>query len=170
MCYNEFTLAHEIFNLERSVIHIRLWSKDLIKYLPRQQLLSQWRECCCIAKNLASNGTPNHLLVNKILDYPLCHFTSYSNLVRQEMITRGYKINKLALDNYDDNIKCASLKLHNYSIGTNVPFDIIYKEWFDETYLVICLYNLYEKHQCQGVTVEEWDKIYSKYWKYMDYQ
>ena len=49
------------------------------------------------------------------------------------------------LDNYNDNIKRASLTLHNYSIGTNVPFDVIYKEWFDEAYLVICLYNLYEK-------------------------
>ena len=155
---------------ERRVIHIRLWSKNLIDVLPRQQLLSQWRECCCIAKNLVLDGTPNHLLVNKILDYPLCHFTSYSYLVRQEMIRRGYKINKLALDNYNDNIKRASLTLHNYSIGTNVPYDIIYKEWFDTTYLVICLYNLYEKYQCQGITVEEWDRIYSKYWKYMDYQ
>lgn len=25
---------------------MRLWHKDLIPYLPRQQLLGQWRECC----------------------------------------------------------------------------------------------------------------------------
>ena len=41
---------------------MRLWHKDLIPYLPKQQLISQWRECCCIAKNIADNGTPNHLL------------------------------------------------------------------------------------------------------------
>lgn len=43
---------------------MRLWHKELIPYLPRQQLIAQWRECCAIASNLASKGTPNHLLVN----------------------------------------------------------------------------------------------------------
>ena len=52
-------------------ICMRLWHKDLIPVLPRQQLLSQWRECCCIARNIVENGTPNHILVNKILDYPI---------------------------------------------------------------------------------------------------
>ena len=39
---------------------MRLWHKDLIDVLPRQQLISQWREICCIAKNIAEKGTPNH--------------------------------------------------------------------------------------------------------------
>ena len=46
---------------------MRLWHKDLIPYLPRQQLLGQWRECCCIAKSIHDKGSPNHLLVNKII-------------------------------------------------------------------------------------------------------
>ena len=37
---------------------MRLWHKDLIYVLPRQQLLGQWRECCLIAKNIAEKGTP----------------------------------------------------------------------------------------------------------------
>jgi len=45
---------------------LRLWSYQLLPYLPRQQLLSQWRECCCIAKSITEKGTPNHILVNKI--------------------------------------------------------------------------------------------------------
>ena len=48
---------------------MRLWHKDLIAFLPRKQLLGQWRECCAIARNIAVNGTPNHVLVNKVLDY-----------------------------------------------------------------------------------------------------
>jgi uncharacterized protein (TIGR02328 family) len=32
---------------------MRLWHKDLISVLPRQQLLGQWRECCLIARNIA---------------------------------------------------------------------------------------------------------------------
>ena len=64
---------------------MRLWHKDLVKILPTQQLTSQWRECCCIAKNISTNGTPNHLLVNKIMDYPVNHFIKYTNLVVSEM-------------------------------------------------------------------------------------
>lgn len=50
---------------------MRLWHYKLISYLPRQQLIAQWRECCAIANNLASKGTLNHLLVNKITEYPI---------------------------------------------------------------------------------------------------
>ena len=64
---------------------MRLWHKDLIKVLPRQQLVSQWRECCAIAGRLAKYGTPNHLLVNKILDYHPDHFVFYANLVVKEI-------------------------------------------------------------------------------------
>ena len=39
---------------------MRLWHKDLISVLPRQQLLGQWRECCLIARNIAEKNTPNH--------------------------------------------------------------------------------------------------------------
>ena len=53
--------------------------------LPRQQLISQWRECCCIAKNIADKGTPNHILVNKVLDYNYQHFNYYTMLVVNEI-------------------------------------------------------------------------------------
>ena len=57
----------------REVSAVRLWHKDLIQYLPRQQLLGQWREVCAIARNIAVNGTTNHVLVNKVLDYGAGH-------------------------------------------------------------------------------------------------
>ena len=148
---------------------MRLWSKFLISEIPCQQLLSQWRECCCIAKNLSDNGTPNHLLVNKILDYSLCHFTSYTKLVIDEMRSRGYKISKVALDNFNDNIDGASRKLDDYNKCNTMPIELIYKDWMNETYIVINIYNLYKKHLCGGLTDDEWNKIYHKYYKYMDY-
>lgn len=39
---------------------MRLWHKDLIIFhiLPNKQLVGQWRECCCIAKNIQDNKTP----------------------------------------------------------------------------------------------------------------
>ena len=50
---------------------MRLWHKDLIPYLPKEQLVSQWRECSSIAGAIIKNGTPNHGLVNYVLDYPI---------------------------------------------------------------------------------------------------
>ena len=57
---------------------MRLWHRDIIKYLPREQLVAQWRELSAIAGNLSMKGTPNHILVNKVLGYPRNHFISYA--------------------------------------------------------------------------------------------
>ena len=70
---------------------MRLWHKDLILVLPRQQLLGQWRECCAIAKNITTNGTPNHILVNKVMEYPMSHLYTYGLYVATAMRKRGYE-------------------------------------------------------------------------------
>lgn len=76
---------------------MRLWHKDLIPYLPRKQLIAQWRECCAICSNIANKGTSNHLLVNKIMNYSFIHFSHYIQDVHDEMLKRGYKINEKKL-------------------------------------------------------------------------
>ena len=82
---------------------MRLWHKDLIAYLPKQQLLAQWRECCAIASNIANKGTPNHLLVNKVLKFHPFHFWNYSSLVAEEMKNRGYNLSSKSLKTFWDN-------------------------------------------------------------------
>ena len=69
---------------------MRCWHKDLIRFLPDLQLKGQWRECCLIADGLAKNGTPNHLLVNKVTEYSLDEFMTYCKKVSQEMYNRGF--------------------------------------------------------------------------------
>lgn len=123
---------------------MRLWHIDLIEVLPRQQLIAQWRECCCIARNIAENGTPNHLLVNKILNYDISDFYSYSILVSNEMKNRGYLVNRNRFEKY---IKCDRFTLR--------PFE----GWHNKRYLLQCYYNLQEKYDCAGITKQEWDKI-----------
>lgn len=90
---------------------MRLWHKDLIKVLPREQLVAQWRELSAIAGNINEKGAPNHILVNKIMDYGLWNFISYAYHVRAEMTKREYKtMNKVwdkicsVDDEYDDTI------------------------------------------------------------------
>lgn len=129
---------------------MRLWHKKLLSVLPRQQLLGQWRECCCIASNIANSGTPNHILVNKILDYPIGHFYTYSiDYVAKEMITRGYRTN---IDKF--------WKHFSMCDGYIIPsFEELYQNWHNERYLKQCICNLEEKYDCEGVSEEEWKLI-----------
>ena len=128
---------------------MRLWHKDLIGVLPRNQLLGQWRECCLIAKLISENGTPNHLLVNKIMDYPISDFVHFSQLVYREMISRNYKADWSNFIKY-------------FQLYIGVPFwtfKDLFKEWNNDRYLTQCYYNLQEKYDCGGITEQEWEKI-----------
>jgi uncharacterized protein (TIGR02328 family) len=136
---------------------MRLWHKDLIKVLPREQLIAQWRELSAIAGNINEKGTPNHILVNKVMDYGLWNFTSYAHHVRAEMTERGYKtMNKVwdkicsVDDEYDDTI---------------YPIDCLYCGWHNDRYFEQCYHNLQEKYDCGGIREEDWSKIQSLYLK-----
>ena len=133
---------------------MRLWHKDLIPYLPRQQLRGQWRECCLIAKNIAEKGTPGHILVNRIMKYPPEHFNRYAGLVRDEMIRRGYK--------------CDFDRFMQYrTISQNqIDDDELFANWHNDDYLTQCFYNLQEKFCCGRISLEEWIKIDGFYTKF----
>lgn len=132
---------------------MRLWHKDLIDSLPRKQLLGQWRECCAIIKNIKEKGTPNHLLVNKIMDYDLKHFYTYGLYVFIETEHRDYK--------------CDLRKFDQYFKGGKIvkTFDELFDGWHNERYLDQCFYNLQEKFDCGGMSEEEWEKVSKKYYE-----
>lgn len=142
---------------------MRLWHKNLIKVLPRQQLIAQWRECCAIAKNMSKSGTPNHILVNRILDYPLEHFVIYTELIINELLKRNYKVSNKSVSAFYDNID----KIYdNYFERTDksIKFEDIFsdhdgKSWHNKRYFMQCLYNLQEKFDCGGIDINEWAKI-----------
>ena len=124
---------------------MRLWHKDLIRYLPRQQLLGQWRECCLIAKNIAEKGTPNHILVNPIMGYPIEHFITYSRMVFDEMDRRDYNVRSTAFTKYFDK-----------PFYKSVPNSQLFDGWHNRRYCVQCLANLEEKYDRGGITYNEW--------------
>ena len=128
---------------------MRLWHKNLIEALPREQLVAQWRECSAIAGNIQTKGTPNHILVNKVLDYDFDHFITYAKMVRAEMSKRGYR----TMDSVWN--KIVALKPD----WKPIPFQDIYLEWMNDDYFKICYYNLYEKYLCGGIREEDWEKI-----------
>lgn len=127
---------------------MRIWHKDLIRVLPRKQLIGQWRECCLIAKNIAEKGTPNHLLVNRIMEYPLSHFYSYGMFVFSELEKRNYKVN---ISNFT--------KWFKPNMSEMFDISYIFEDWHDIRYLAQCYYNLQEKYDCGGISDEEWKLI-----------
>lgn len=138
---------------------MRLWHKDLIPYLPKQQLIAQWRECCAIASNIANKGSPNHLLVNKIMEYPSVHFLIYSLTVMNEIEKRGYKVSGKSKINFQNNYD----KFNDSESG-----NYIFYNWHNERYLKQCLYNLQEKYDCGGITEKEWKMIEDNFHSYLE--
>ena len=144
---------------------MRLWHKDLIPYLPDLQLKGQWRECALIADALAKNGTPNHLLVNRVTEHPAEDFWKYFVSVACEMERRGLKVNYRTMDKVYDNISRyrATQKFQPTEFGKGYQ---IFKGWHNLEYLRICCANLLEKHNGVGksrITNEEWQVLLDGY-------
>lgn len=144
---------------------MRLWHRELIPYLPKRQLIAQWRECCAICSNIANKGTPNHLLVNKILNYSFEHFLEYTRLVIYCLQEKGYKTSELSRRSFVNNFN----KFSTYKDYTRDTFgNWIFKDWHNERYLKQCLFNLQEKYDCGGIPEEEWKRIEEHFDEYLD--
>jgi uncharacterized protein (TIGR02328 family) len=139
---------------------VRLWHKDLIEVLPRKQLVAQWRECCAIAANIAKKGTPNHILVNKIMNYPTIHFMIYSQIIIREMGNRFYKVSQKSKDNFQKNYD-------EFKDDNIIHCNFIFSEWHNERYLKQCLFNLQEKYDCGGISETEWCRIAERFSEYL---
>lgn len=132
---------------------MRLWHYELISYLPRTQLLAQWRELNSIFVN-----QPNHILIDYVYDDKVALY-NYSEKVIDEMIKRGYKISQKSWDNF-----CEYFKDHHDYMDKH-----IFKE-HDGEYLQICYWNLREKYRRgqKDFTAEQWygiEKVYYNYYK-----
>lgn len=128
---------------------MRLWSIQLLDVLPRQQLVAEWRELNSIFKK-----QDNHILINFVYDCPKEHLLYYTNLIIAEFNKRGYKIK--SFDNYN-----------TYFEGIQAPIYIADSNLFNgkmgERYLRQCVYNLQEKFDANGISEDEWLRIYNKF-------
>jgi len=70
---------------------MRLWHVDLLKKLPRQQLLGQHRECAALRGK--GWGKP-HSVINYIYNYDISKLVGYHYQVMQEMMDRGYNVSE----------------------------------------------------------------------------
>ena len=132
---------------------MRLWHTSLIPALPREHLVAQWRELSAIAGKIQTSGTPNHVLVNFVMNYDFDHFISYAYYIRQEMNARKYRTMNSVWE------KIESLK-PDWNL---LPIEEVYKGKMSDFYLTVCYYNLYEKYDCGMFDdFDEIEKVYRR--------
>lgn len=134
---------------------MRLWHKDFINVLPRQQLISQLRECVLIAKNIHDLGKPNHILVNPIMNYPISHFLQYTYMVTAALIFRNYNVRPETFKKFNDYLGMKPKPM--------VQMIYLFKDWHNETYFDICFFNLLEKFKCGGIPDDEFKLVLDRY-------
>lgn len=139
---------------------MRLWHYELLDCLDDFHVVTQWRELLAIKGAIDKNGTPNHRLVNKVLDYPITDFKWYFIKVKEELVKRKIKYNnKKALEVY--NWHCDKFaKPTSYEWNKN---EKPYEDWHNNRYLTQCYYNLQEKYDCGIVSKNAWQKVENKY-------
>lgn len=107
---------------------MRLWHHDILPFLPRSQLLAQWREL-----NSIFAKQDQHVLINYVYDYPKDDLLIYTNFVLHEMRARQFTIRAFEkMERYFADISVKDM----YS-----PFS----QHHNDDYLLICYFNLYEK-------------------------
>lgn len=136
---------------------MRLWHKALLPYLPTMQLKGQYREIFLIVSSIRKQGTPNHILVNKVMEYPLTHLAAFLQRLTEEMTKRNIKYNQNKVE-----------ELYAF-LGDpqTVPYAAMFEVWHNDRYLRQCLHNLQEKADCGRPTAEEWEKLEGNFQGYL---
>lgn len=126
---------------------MRLWHIDLIPYLPKSQLLAQWRELNSIFKK-----QDKHILINYVYDYDKYYLYCYTIKVLEEIGNRHYNYNLVNFCEYFDYVWYKEL----YEMKHFLKFAEHNKE-----YLTICYWNLREKYirGQKDFTKEVWNKL-----------
>lgn len=129
---------------------MRLWHYRLLPYLPDAQFRGQHRELVAILHDWRNKGTTNHLLINKVMEYPKAHLTKYFVLYEAEYHHR-----------YNKWLPIQWAEFKQFSEGE--ADDILFDGWHNKEYLRVCMANLYEKHFLgvgkSRITDEEWETL-----------
>lgn len=129
---------------------MRLWHYRLLPYLPDAQFKGQLRELVAIMRDWRDNGSTNHLLINRIMEYSKNHLVQYFFMYEVEYHKRYGKHLPEISDEFTKLIQSPDGK--GFLGG-----------WHNKEYLRVCMANLYEKHVFgignSRITGEEWQRI-----------
>ena len=123
-----------------------LWHKDLIKVLPRTQLLRLLRDCIRIAnlKNqygevIASDISNQYRLsAMQVNDYDIDDVLAYTKLVCDEIQKRLYQVSDTTMQKVKKMFTINALVDVNSKKYMFLPHDEIFKEWHNIKYLQEC--------------------------------
>lgn len=136
---------------------MRIWHYQLLLYLPEAQFKGQLRELVAIMHDWRDKGETNHLLINRVMEYPKSELAIYFLHYVEEYKKRYCKsIKEIYFDEFNDFAK-GSKYLYNNSL---------FAGWHNKTYLRMCMANLYEKFLATGknkITLAEWSKLKASY-------
>lgn len=137
---------------------MRLWHYELLPYLPDAQFKGQLRELVAIMHDWRDKGQTNHLLINRVMDYPKRDLFEYYLWYEEEYEKR---YNKELLTYYGEFCRFCENEppLH-------IPYRPYYN-WHNKEYLRVCYANLYEKWKFgkgkSRITDEEWQRLCDGY-------
>lgn len=135
---------------------MRLWHYKLLPYLPESQFKGQLRELVAIMHDWRDKGQTNHILINRVMEYPRADLYGYFMEYALEYQAR----NNGRLPKCTDEFR--AFGNHMYALS---PFP----EWHNDVYLRVCMANLYEKHVFgrgrSRITSDEWQRLLGGYLK-----
>ena len=136
---------------------MRLWSWQLLPYLSDLQFKGQLREITVIIRDWRDRGKTNHLLINRVMEYPKADLYRYFCEYEAEYFKRYGR----TLDRYSSEFG----RFANWSVDTKN--NTIFEGWHNKEYLRICMSNLAEKHFYgigkSRITDEEWQRLCEGY-------
>lgn len=136
---------------------MRLWHYALLPYLPELQFKGQLRELVLIMHQWRDKGKTNHLLINRVMEYPKQDLGGYFLAYREEYQKR-----------YNKDVS-AKINEEFYEFCEGHSNKNVFSDWHNKEYLRVCMANLYEKHIFgQGgsrITDKEWQRLLDGYKK-----
>lgn len=130
---------------------MRLWHYRMLPYLPDAQLRGQMREAIAIMRQWRDKGKTNHLLINRVMEYPKSDLSTYYLVYFATAYRTRFKKEPAAMEEFED---FAPVKQ---------PTSWIFNGWHDDWYMAICLMNLMEKARYgrgnSQLTAREWDDL-----------
>ena len=139
---------------------MRLWHYKLLPYLPDAQFKGQLRELVAIMHDWRDKGTTNHLLINRVMEYPKNELADYAFRYFKEYKRR---YGKALREKYFEFAEFG-YNMRNVFVCDNVKH---FKGCHNKEYLRVCMANLYEKHFFgigkSRITDEEWKRLCEGY-------
>ena len=136
---------------------MRIWHYRLLPYLPELQFKGQLRELVAIMHDWRDKGKTNHILINRVMEYPRTDLASYFWDYNERYCKRFGKTHPKALKEF--------FEFSDYKPYNPHPFE----GWHDDGYLRVCMANLYEKHFYgvgkSRISDEEWAVLADGYMK-----